>query len=217
MGGYTLPGNGKGPEIQSSLDGGKTWEAIPLTASLGSQASLSACRAFALDPHRSDTYYVAGRGNFMAQDYGAAPRPYVSRDSGQTWEVIPAPEGLDYPGALRGFTVGKGGATWRWGTWNGEVLHLVRGAFMRRGEEILAPGVCLGENRSGGCLPLLRSRDGGESWDWVQVPAPPRGWEEQPFLSIEADGSLCLRENTGTDQKQYQLQPGASVWTEIAQ
>lgn len=99
-----------------------------------------------------------------------------------------------------------GGQTWRWAAWSGKPLRALNRPYYSIGEGVLeVAGACIDEE---GCPPLLRSVDAGKSWQWVEVPAPPAGWPQEPDLRLQPDGSLLLRGDGGW----YQLERGQSSW-----
>ena len=100
--------------IQRTLDGGQTWSPVPTdgVAALAATTDMPlaprlgaapACQSVVLDPRQPDTFYAVFQAVKLPQD---APPPwfaagYLTRDAGQTWEPIPAPqdaEGIRFGG-----------------------------------------------------------------------------------------------------------------------
>jgi photosystem II stability/assembly factor-like uncharacterized protein len=188
-------------EIQVTQDGGRTWskfstsavatvaEAAGYPLMAQNTAGQPACDSVILDPAHPDSYFAI----FQAanKQYGAPPvffMGYVSTDGGQTWKMVPAPQGSTQemfggfwsngsgivqalfsgqsgnPGATESIVIEQtsdGGATWS----ASNLTCPSSGGCLRWGP---APGSIPG---MGSPLPqyILASTDGGKTW--IQGPS----------------------------------------------
>lgn len=177
------------PRLLVSANLGHSWTRIALPREeLGDGPSgVIGCRALAIDPVSTDTYYVAGTADpGTANPIFAAPLPLYTTDNGHTWQPVPVPLGFDAYRGWVGFSVARAGVVaWFSRAFFGQGLQAAMFAeevALKGGADwVPIPLVCpehapclwrmagLNPALNGGpsLVGLVQSSDRGRTWQWA--------------------------------------------------
>lgn len=204
------------PPPLHTADGGRSWHRIPAPVGYDQPGSFL---GFQVNPDRVTAWF--GRPESERIDAPAEIQGSTTTDGGTSWSTVrlACPEGApcawDLPASL--FLQGHrglwhsvdGGRTWEWAAWTGKRLWVLGKGFYRLSDgAIEVAGACVGGEFDKSCAPLLRSLDGGKTWQWVELPAPAGGWPREMEIALEPDGSLLGR--FGPDSRR--LERGKPKW-----
>jgi hypothetical protein len=214
------------PAPLHTIDGGTSWRRIPAPEGYGQPGQFI---GFTVTSNRVTSWF--GKTESEQSRAPAMITGSATSDGGKTWTTVPlacpasAPCAWDVPSSLylhgyRGLLRSNDrGQTWNWASWAGQRLSTPGRGYHRLTDDTLeVAGACTGGEFDQLCAPLLRSSDGGQTWRWVEVPAPPGGWSHEPDVRLQTDGSLLVRSGErfpAPSDGWYQLRRGSATWEPV--
>lgn len=147
------------------------------------------CADVALDPTHPESFYLMEARHAGGSERAVFPFPQFTMDDGATWAPVPAPKGFDASRSFVGFTMAPEGVT----AWFSQASlaeprpagESIQGSFTQDGGKTWRtveltcpsePDSCLWQMRDK--VPwirdgLIRSADGGKSWQWATMSGVP--------------------------------------------